>query len=60
MVSIFRYLLTGWCGNFCHHTKKYGFVPECGCPVHDGKFKNPKTNHQNYIVETFPIPGYPY
>ena len=23
------------CGYECHFTKKYGFVPECGCPIHD-------------------------
>jgi len=23
------------CGYDCHFTKKYGFVPEAGCPVHD-------------------------
>lgn len=23
------------CGRECHWTEKYGFVPECGCPVHD-------------------------
>ncbi len=23
------------CGWLCSHTVPYGFVPECGCPVHD-------------------------
>lgn len=23
------------CGKECHWTERYGFVPECGCPVHD-------------------------
>lgn len=27
----------GWrrCGNACDWQMPYGFVPECGCPVHD-------------------------
>ena len=33
--AIVRYVFTGDCGMFCGYTKTYGFVPECGCPIHD-------------------------
>ena len=23
------------CGHECHYVEEYGFVPECGCPMHD-------------------------
>lgn len=26
---------TASCGNECHLTKEYGFVPEAGCEIHD-------------------------
>lgn len=29
------YLCNGWCGHGCEHHAPYGFVPECGCPIHD-------------------------
>jgi len=25
------------CGNACAHVEPYGWVPECGCPVHDSE-----------------------
>lgn len=25
----------GECDHECHYTEPYGWVPECGCPVHD-------------------------
>lgn len=25
----------GSCDYACHYTEPYGWVPECGCPVHD-------------------------
>ena len=27
--------LIGSCGMNCGYEKPYGFVPECGCPIHD-------------------------
>lgn len=36
VTSLIRFWLTGDCGNACGHVKPYGFVPEAGCPVHDG------------------------
>ena len=30
-----RYALTGDCGCVCEYAYPYGFVPECGCPIHD-------------------------
>lgn len=33
--SFLGYLINGWCGNGCDYQEPYGFVPECGCPVHD-------------------------
>jgi len=30
-----RFALTGDCGFMCEHVEPYGFVPECGCPIHD-------------------------
>lgn len=31
----FRFILTGECGGICHIHDMYGFVPECGCVIHD-------------------------
>lgn len=28
------------CGNHCHYVMPYGFVPECGCAIHDVPPKN--------------------
>ncbi len=30
----------GDCGYICEYVEPYGFVPECGCPVHDGNEDN--------------------
>lgn len=35
MKSFLKHLITGWCGNECDHVEPYGWVPECGCPIHD-------------------------
>lgn len=35
MGTIIKYLITGRCGWYCGHAHPYGFVPECGCPIHD-------------------------
>ena len=35
MGAIINYLFTNDCSYACGHEIPYGFVPECGCPVHD-------------------------
>jgi len=45
VIPFFRIELFGWgeierpstCGNACAHVEPYGFVPECGCPIHDAE-----------------------
>lgn len=32
-----RYDVNVDCGHECHYVPGYGFVPECGCPVHDAE-----------------------
>jgi len=34
MTAVLRQSL-GDCACECHYTEPYGWVPECGCPVHD-------------------------
>ena len=38
-LAVPRYLLMGDCGMICEYQEPYGFVPEAGCPVHDGWYK---------------------
>ena len=35
-IAWLRWWLTGDCGYLgCGYEPPYGFVPECGCPIHD-------------------------
>jgi len=32
----------GDCDNECHYIEPYGWVPECGCPIHDAETPSPE------------------
>ena len=46
-IAWLRWWLTGDCGYLgCGYELPYGFVPECGCPIHDAPEDGIENNDQ--------------